>query len=61
MIVFTVGGGCLGFYLQHRIGRRHKEQLRKELPELDEKLAKLTARRRKLEHILKCAQNAARN
>ncbi len=50
---FTLGGGCIGFYLQDKYERRHKAKLLEEVPALNEKLAQLTARRQDLERALR--------
>lgn len=56
MFVFTIGGGCIGFYLQDMYERRHKNKLREEVPKLSAQLVELTARREDLERALRDAQ-----
>lgn len=54
-IMWTVGGGCLGFYVQNKYMHAQKQKLIEEVPLLNEKLEKLTARRLELERAVRDA------
>lgn len=49
MIVLTLAGGSLGFYIEHRYELFHKRRLQQLVPQLEADLAAAVERRRRLE------------
>lgn len=48
-IIFTVGGGAVGFYLENKMERKHKARLQQEVPQLEQDLAAAVSKRQSLE------------
>ena len=51
-ISLTIGGGCLGFYIEDKIEKRRKVRLQMEVPKLGKRLDELINRRKALEKEL---------
>jgi hypothetical protein len=49
IVLFTIGGGCLGFYMQDRSIQKHKAKLLTEVPVLEQQLLQLEEHRTQLE------------
>jgi hypothetical protein len=49
IVLFTIGGGCIGFYVQDRHIQRHKAKLLSEVPVLEQQLLQLEEKRTQLE------------